>query len=264
MGAFVVFMGCGSSVQTEQEQVQVEQDLQQAAGRQKVPTLNTAVLPGFHKKSGSKTARRSKSTSQTTRSKSGSQTTRQRRQSTFERFESAARASAEQRQTSGSASTDSPWMAVIRAHEEASQARLAELRQEKKATQQNVEELQKSVTKARHRSSMCLSEVASAKFVASRRRMSAAALSAAALRVKSQDCRGAEQRTEQLHSAAKDQNVLEKRHGHQKPSTKWDRVRATSLYQTAASPSKPDRRQSGSTKWDRVRDSSLSKPDRLR
>merc|ERR1712166_12173 len=239
--AFVVFMGCGSSVQTEQEQVQVEQDLQQAAGRQKVPTLNTAVLPGFHKKSGSKTAR-SKSTSQTTRSKSGSQTTRQRRQSTFERFESAARASAEQRQTSGSASTDSPWMAVIRAHEEASQARLAELRQQKKATQQNVEELQKAVTKARHRSSMCLSEVASTKFVASRRRMSAAALSAAALRVKSQDCRGAEQRTEQLHSAAKDQNVLEKRHGHQKPSTKWDRVRATS------------------TKWDRVRDSSLSKP----
>merc|ERR1712166_1577282 len=134
-------MGCGSSVETEQEQVQVEQDLQQAAGRQKVPTLNTAVLPGFHKKSGSKTAR-SKSTSQTTRSKSGSQTTRQRRQSTFERFESAARASAEQRQTSGSASTDSPWMAVIRAHEEASQARLAELRQQKKATQQNVEELQ--------------------------------------------------------------------------------------------------------------------------
>merc|ERR1712166_1002389 len=248
-------MGCGSSVETEQEQVQVEQDLQQAAGRQKVPTLNTAVLPGFHKKSGSKTAR-SKSTSQTTRSKSGSQTTRQRRQSTFERFESAARASAEQRQTSGSASTDSPWMAVIRAHEEASQARLAELRQEKKATQQNVEELQKSVTKARHRSSMCLSEVASAKFSASRRRMSAAALSAAALLVKSQDCRGAEQRTEQLHSAAKDQNVLEKRHGHQKPSTKWDRVRDSSL-------SKPDRRRSASTKWDRVRDSSLSKPDRL-
>ena len=179
--------------------MKVEQDLQQAAGRPVVPTLNTAVLPGFQR-----------SGSQTARSKS---TDRKRRQSTFERFESAARASAEQRQTSSeSAPTDSPLMAVIRAQEEASQARLAELRQQKKATQKNVEELQKSVNKARRRSSMSLSQVASAKFVASRRRMSAAALSTAALLVKSQDCRGAEQRTEQLHSAAKDQHVLERRH----------------------------------------------------